>query len=382
MNWGVNVKTPASVSCTASGTSGTPGYQIKATNDPGEVELTCTNFISIPLPNLSPLTEKGDTTVYSDGWVQLKFIKNKMIALFPENTFYSSEKSLTFSLSQKGTTMTRFEITRTFDKNIGPEIPTVVDEAQFQLKLAGYRTVFDDDTESLPSALDLLTFQITDNDGDVAHANLPEFTHFYDSIVWSADGFPDTYKVYSSESEHTQYASQWSSNFYKDGKITFRLRGYDGGKVIYETSTVVTLYERDFMGIDWTDDIVLQNVKSNRAYCLLDTTYEYVVRDITQMSDYPYTQIVPYNHTSLPEADFALTSKQAATTLMKNNVGEGQSATGKKELFKCLTGNNDEPVLYWENKTTRILMLHRPADAENGIAEVYYLHLEPLKYGQ
>ena len=54
--------------------------------------------------------------------------------------------------------------------------------------------------------------------------------------------------------------------------------GYRKGKVEYETSLAVRLYERDFLGIEW-GTIVLQSPQNLTTYCLLDTDYEYQVYD-------------------------------------------------------------------------------------------------------
>lgn len=47
--------------------------------------------------------------------------------------------------------------------------------------------------------------------------------------------------------------------------------------------------------------------------------------------------------------------------------------------WKILTPKNDvEFDLYWENKTTRILMIHQLSNDSDELAqEKYYLHIEP-----
>lgn len=63
---------------------------------------------------------------------------------------------------------------------------------------------------------------------------------------------------------------------------------------------------------------------------------------------------------------------------MENNIGEGQNAGGKEHLFKCLPEEGVKAELYWENKTTRILMLHQlSTDPDDLTQEKYYLHVEP-----
>ena len=90
----------------------------------------------------------------------------------------------------------------------------------------------------------------------------------------------------------------------------------------------------------------------------MDRDYEYKVYDIVAKDNAPYSQIIPINHKLLSDSDFLPTTQKAINTLMENNVGEGQNAKGKETLFKCLPEEGVNAELYWENKTTRMLMLH------------------------
>lgn len=64
-------------------------------------------------------------------------------------------------------------------------------------------------------------------------------------------------------------------------------------------------------------------------------------------------------------------------TLMENSIGTGENANGKESLFKCLPDKGVVAERYWENETTRILMLHQLPDEEESAEESYYLHIEP-----
>ena len=139
----------------------------------------------------------------------------------------------------------------------------------------------------------------------------------------------------------------------------------------------MTLYERDFLGLQW-GIIVLQKPENLTAYCLLDRDYEYKVYDIVATNDAPYSQIIPMNHKLLSDADFLPATEKAIKTLMNNNVGGGEDGKGKENLFKCLPEKGVEAEWYWENETSRMLMLHRLSDGADGVAqEKYYLHIEP-----
>ena len=154
------------------------------------------------------------------------------------------------------------------------------------------------------------------------------------------------------------------------------LKGYRDGKVEYETSHRITLYDRDFLGLEWSA-INLQKPTNLTAYCLLDRNYEYKLYDIVAKGYNPYSRFVPVNHKLLPDADFLPTTKKAVMILMENSLGTGENANGKESLFKCLPEKGVVAERYWENETTRMLMLHRLPDEEGLAEESYYLHIEP-----
>lgn len=75
----------------------------------------------------------------------------------------------------------------------------------------------------LPASLDLVTFRITDMNGNYSPLEIPKFTQHYDSIVWSAEGFPHTFRVYDSnvtvDGAEEHIITQWSTHFFKNGKV-------------------------------------------------------------------------------------------------------------------------------------------------------------------
>ena len=84
------------------------------------------------------------------------------------------------------------------------------------------------------------------------------------------------------------------------------------------------------------------------------------------------------NHKQLSDSDFPAAAQKAIKTLMENNIGEGQNAGGKENLFKCLPEEGVKAELYWENPTTHMLMLHQLSDGTDELVqERYYLHIEP-----
>lgn len=191
----------------------------------------------------------------------------------------------------------------------------------------------------LPAPLDLITFRIMDINGNYSPINTPAFTQYYDSIVWSADNFPHTFKIsehkVSAEGSETHIATQWGSFFFQNGTVKSHLKGYRDGKVKYKTLQHTTLYNRNFLGLEW-GKVIVQKPTDPTAYCRLDRNYEYKLYDIVAKDFAPYSQFIPVNHQSLPEAEFLPTSKKAVLALMENSVGAGENAKGKESLFKCL----------------------------------------------
>lgn len=273
-------------------------------------------------------------------------------------------------------------LTRTFKEGDGQgsDSDTLPDETKFKMTMEGFTPLMDIEN-LLPAPLDLVTFRITDIDGNYTPVGFPEFTQYYDSIVWSADNYPHTYKVFdkntTEDTSEMHLTTQWASHFFKSGNIRNHLKGYRNGKVEYETSLNLTLYDRDFLGLEW-GIIVLQNPQNLTAYCRLDTDYEYQVNDITERNGHPFAEIIPVNHRLIQDSDFLTTAQRAIRKLMEDNVGAGQDAKGKEKLFKCLPENGVKAELYWENKTTRMMMVHQLSnDSGDLAAEKYYLHIEP-----
>lgn len=378
MVWSYEILTPNNVEFLDSSTEDTPKYSFKANSKEGNMIMTCENF-----DVLNPIS--GDSYTYDCGWATLRVETNQVKIHFPPSVSDAPDAYEEIRISANDGERTAYTIiclSRTFknEEQPKPEPETLPEEAKFKMIMAEYTPLMHIESP-LPAPLDLVTFRITDINGHYMPVGFPEFTHYYDSIVWSADNFPHTFKIYenkvTAEGVEEHLSAQWSSHFFKSGTVKSHLKGYRHGKVEYETSLNTTLYVRDFLGLEW-GTIVLQKPKNLTAYCRLDRDFEYKVYDIVAKNDAPYSQIIPVNYKSLSDADFLPTTQKAIKTLMENNVGKGQSAKGKENLFKCLPEKGVKAELYWENKTTRMLMLHQLSDDTDGLVqEKYYLHVEP-----
>ncbi len=379
MVWSYEILTPDNIKfLDSTGTEDTPKYSFEANGKQGDMIMTCENFVS-----LNPIS--GDSYTYDCGWATLRIEANQVKIHFPQyvSEAPSAYEEIRISASDiEKTVYTIICLSRNF-KDEGNTVPgpeAVPREAKFKMIMNRFTPLMHLDSP-LPAPLDLITFRITDINGQYTSVGFPEFTHYYDSIVWSADNFPHTFRVYenraTTEGVEKHISTQWSSHFFTTGTVKSHLKGYRHGKAEYETSHSIKLYERDFLGLQW-GIIVLQKPENLTAYCLLDRDYEYKVYDIVAKNDAPYSQIIPINHMLLSDADFLPTTEKAIKTLMNNNVGVGVAGKGKENLFRCLPEKGVEAEWYWENRTTRMLMLHRLSDGTGELAqEMYYLHVEP-----
>lgn len=262
--------------------------------------------------------------------------------------------------------------------SIKPDEPEEIpDKYRFKLVKAGLTPFMYDDFQ-VPAPFDNLAFQIRDYLDRFRPMGFPEFVQPYDSIVWSAEDMPNTIRIYernngdSSSEEH--FTAQWSSHFFTPGSVKSYLKGYSDGKVIYSDSIIIDRYERDFMCFDWTKgSICIANPRNTGVYCLLDKSREYSVVDTREINGTRYSEIHARNHKSLSYDTFLPISRDALIKLMRENIGEGKSAKDKIQSFNCIPERVDGE-LFWENKTTRVLLLHElPSDTS---LEGYYLLVE------
>lgn len=259
-----------------------------------------------------------------------------------------------------------------------PEEPEgMPDIFQFKLAKSGFMPFMDDNFQ-VPAPFDNLSFKIVDYLDRYTPVGIPEFVEPYDSIVWSAKDMPNTVRIYerkindSSSEEH--FSARWSSHFFTPGSVMSYLKGYSDGKVIYVDSLRIDKFERDFLCFDWTKgSICIANPRTTVVYCLLDNSREYSVIDTREINGTRYSEIYALNHRSIPDENFLPTSKAILIQLMRENIGEGKSANAFEQSFKCIPkGMVSE--LFWENKTTRIMLLHElPSDTS---LEDYSLHVE------
>ena len=339
----------------------------------GALVLTCEN-----IEKLNPI--RNDSYVWDFGWGVVAVSGRTMLCHFPVDASGREEASeqITVSANAGGVVLnTVITITRTFGELMPPP-EDVPDKYKFKLVSAGLMPFMNDDF-TVPAPFDNVSYRITNYYDSYQALGFPEYTQYYDSIVWCADGFPDTVRIYERKGGHgsaeEHFTSQWSTHFFRSGEIKNHLKGYRDGEVLYSASHTTYLYERGFLCYDWVKgSVILLNPANTGVYCRLDSKYEYQAVHTQEISGTRYGKINVWNKNATPEADFLSVEQEALMKLMTDNVGQAQEASDRVGLFCCLHEEGNEALKFWENKTTRILLMHKLPD-ENGF-EKYYLHFE------
>ena len=342
----------------------------------GDITLICTNY-----DNIQPIGT-DDSNTYDCGWGVFTVNGRQVMCHFPQDASGKPEamEQITISAKRgKETVSTILIVKRTFGElRPGTEPEELSDKYKFKLVRAGLMPFMYDDF-TVPAPFDNIIYRVTDYYERYQTMGFPEFTQHYDSIVWCADGFPNTVRVYERQntdiSTEEHFSSQLSTHFFKSGEIKNQLKGYREGKVIYSTSLTTYLYERDFLCYDWVEgSFAIANPSNHGIYCLLDKRYEYMAFDTQEMNGTRYGHIGAGNIYGLTGTEMLSYMHDALIKLMTDNIGQGQSAAGKLALFKCLPTYDFEALKFWENKTTRIILLHKLPNDD--IMEKYYLHFE------
>ena len=168
---------------------------------------------------------------------------DKQIKILLTNNLETTSRSgvLEFTV-YKGKSRNKGSVTitqRVFSSAEPDEPVEVPDKYRFKLAKAGLTPFMYDDFR-VPAPFDNLAFQIRDYLDRFRPIGFPEFVQPYDSIVWSAEGMPNTVRIFerktddSSSKEH--FTAQWSSHFFTPGSEKGYLKGYSDGKVIYSDS--------------------------------------------------------------------------------------------------------------------------------------------------
>lgn len=250
------------------------------------------------------------------------------------------------------------------------------EEAKFKFKMGQLEPFMHMDTP-LPAPFDLLTFKIVDyqDEYDFLYGNAV-FLQYYDSIVFSSPVMPDTYRVFQQSCDESgcgsSYISQWSSYFFEKSDFQLCLKGYKGGKVIYEYSMDQMMQERDFLCVDWTCGIyAMANPLTACIYCVLDSRYEFLLTDTQMRNDTYYVKIRVAPGSELVQSEYLKKQEQGLKWLLYKFLARQPIPNAAD--FKTLPEDADIVAVYG-NSTTRAALIHH--DDIDNYKEYYYVIAE------
>ncbi|MDE7145186.1 MAG: hypothetical protein K2O30_03425, partial [Duncaniella sp.] len=203
----------------------------------GDIELRCVNH-SISWSLTGPNDSYNNPNM---GFTISKVDNNTLRVHFEEDASGKPEETDQITITNAdGKTIvcnTFLWITRSFGE-LSPDKPEgMPDKYRFKLAKAGFTPFMYDDFQ-VPAPFDNLSFRLLDYLDRYSPFGFPEFVEPYDSIVWSAKGMPDTYRIYErntdENSSNENFTPQWSTHFFTSGgSLMSYARGYSDGKVIY-----------------------------------------------------------------------------------------------------------------------------------------------------
>ena len=250
------------------------------------------------------------------------------------------------------------------------------EEAKFKLKMGQLEPFMHMDTP-MPAPFDLLTFKLVDyqDEYNFLYGNAV-FLQYYDSIVVSSPVMPDTYRVFQQSCDEngcgSRYISQWSSYFFEKSDFQLCLKGYKGGKVIYEYSMEQMMQERDFLCVDWTCGIyAMANPLTACIYCVLDSRYEFLLTDTQMRNGTYYVKIRVAPGSELVQSEYVKKQEQGLKWLLDKYLA--RQPIPNVADFKTLP-EDAEVVDVYGNSTTRAALIHN--DDIDIYKEYYYVIAE------
>lgn len=253
----------------------------------------------------------------------------------------------------------------TLDNDIVPE------EACFKLQ------VHKDPNESFGAPFTLFTFRITDRD-DKYSMTAPQFCQYYDSIVWCAEGYPDTEVVYRKGAPYENaFQSQWGSCFFQKESLQTRLDGYKNGKVIYSVAEWVYMAPRDFLNVNWVGSDISLTGGSFRAYCPLYKNASFRVDHPMQTGEHVYMRVYCSGNSGESEEDYMKRAEKTLTGLMDYHLGASKAITTEtaREIFYEIK-DNETPLRLWQTEKTNAVLIRK---TEDGVTRFNILAEKRLK---
>ncbi|MBD5286575.1 MAG: hypothetical protein HDS27_03430 [Bacteroides sp.] len=263
-----------------------------------------------------------------------------------------------------------------------PDITELPDYARFKLSLYTHHPSYTNEDDDLaafpyPAPFDFIGFRMLQRDGQFSPFGSQAY-QCYDSIVWSSDQHPDTYRIFEQTNNSMHLSTQWGSHFFKAGKYTVYLTGYRKGEAVHSDSLSFELKDRDFLGFDWSKCSATLNPGSVKGI------YNYLLGEYKYSHSFPlkidgsiilniylrYSKSVDYGKVDSRQ-------QPQLEEFLENHLGApvAYEESDIRASFKQLPSDVELCKLY-ENKTTRAIIVHSPFDEERLREDRFYIHVE------
>ncbi|WP_163176759.1 hypothetical protein [Bacteroides sp. 51] len=223
-----------------------------------------------------------------------------------------------------------------------------------------------------------IVFLITDWDGKESISIPSSLCSYYDSIVWSADGYPDHLTIYRDLGiPHYTNISEWRCHFFQNKPLYTRLQGYRNGRVMFSDSVQTVIGPRDFLRYDWDDPTISIDAPHYVCSCPLykEAAFHYYLP--AEQNGHLYSKVtLVRNDYETDDAMFTERARKTLSGLMDYHLGEQKSfdLAMAGSLFHCLP-TGVKAIAYWQTPSTHALLIE--AEAEEGTYPSVYIHAEP-----
>ena len=216
-------------------------------------------------------------------------------------------------------------------------------------------------------------YEITDWEGK-SLSNVPErLIQFYDSIVWSAKGYPDNLLVFrKKEGNHYIFQNKLETMFFQKTPLYTYLSGYREGKVVHVDSLRTNITPRDFLRYNWNDAAIKYDKSDFECHCALykDVVFHYYVP--TEMNGHLFSKVSVVRKSE--EKDDAVYNERChniLVELMNHHMGNQQSGdlTQIVNRFHCLP-EEAAIMAYWQSDVTQAVLVKVKSSEE------LYVHAE------
>ncbi|WP_290539960.1 hypothetical protein [Alistipes sp.] len=221
------------------------------------------------------------------------------------------------------------------------------------------------------------SYEITDWEG-ASLSNVPKrLIQFYDSIVWSAKGYPDNLPVFrKKEGNNYFFENRWETMFFQKTPLYTYLSGYRDGSIVHVDSLRVDISPRDFLHYDWNDAAIQYDEPDFECHCALykDVVFHYYIP--SEKNGHLFSKVsVVRESEEKDDTAYNERCRNILIELMNHHMGNQQSVDLNLIVnhFHCLP-EEAEIMAYWQSDVTQAALVKAKGESSDEL----YVHAEKL----